>query len=297
MSQPYIYLGYYHGHSIAVSDEAYEQIKAIIEAGKVCTRCQGHYSQENPETARNICLKCFLGDEARSSLSYVGPYMHQSAGTSYTYHYELLIDTKGYIYTISPDLSQERESRDEFLTMRHWGFHVPEQVIYNGETVKLHASEWGIFGDIHDPVIVGRNHHSRLHDSKTFAFLLYKDQEAKELNKRKGDIKDLFREARRRVEATKDEKGWYHTIDEYEFSHEIEDYNLYAHVAKIEIEWMQARAITLDRPATPPILKQEVAEKKDRPAFGNPDWIQIAKGKMRPWERAIWKDILGEDAL
>lgn len=296
MSQPYIYLGYYHGHSIAISEEALEQIKAIIEAGKVCIRCNGHYSQDNPETAKNVCLKCFLGDESRSSLSYVGPYTHQSAGSSYTYHYELLIDPKGYIYTISPDLSHERESRDEALTMKHWSFQVPEQVLFNGEITVLHDSEWSIFGDIHDPVIVGRNHHSRLHDSKTFVFLLYKDREAKELNKRKSDIKDLFREARRRVEATKDETGWYHPLDGYEFRHDIEDYNLYPTIAQIEMEQEEARkqqaVLTLAQPLK---VKQETQPSKDRPSFGNPDWIRVAQGKMRPWERAIWKDVLGEE--
>lgn len=289
----YVYLGYYHGHSVHVSDEALEQIKAIIKTGAICKECSSHYDEHNPETARNVCLHCFLKDENRSTLSYVGPYDHQSAGSSYSYHYELLIDGKGYIYTISPDLSHEREARDEYLTMKHWGFQVPEQIVYNEEVIPLHASEWHIFGDIHDPVIVGRNHHSRLHDSKTFVFLLYQDREAKELNKRKGDIKALFQEARGRVEATKDERGYYRSLDGYEFCHGIEDYNLYDHIAKIEMEQMQRRAIALAQPAKPAIIKQKPGEKKSRPVFGNPDWIKTTLGeKMRPWERAIWKDVL-----
>lgn len=296
MSQPYIYLGYYHGHSIAVSDEAYEQIKALIETGKICKECSSHYSESNPETARNVCLNCFLGDENRKPLKYIGPYAYDTeyAGITSHYRYEMLMDTRGHIYTISPEMSQTEAREDEALTMKHWGFQVPEQVVRDGEVIVLHRSEWSIRGDVHNPVIVGINNQSHYHGNKTFAFLLYKDKEALELNKRKSDIRDLFREAKRRIEATKDENGYYHTWEDYTFSYDIEDHNCYAWIAQIEMEREEARKMQAVLPARPIHLKQDASKEQDRPSFGNPEWIQIAKGKMYPWERAIWKDVLGD---
>jgi len=46
-------------HHLAVTQQAYEQISAIIKAHLICTYCNQGYSQANPQVAENVCLGCF----------------------------------------------------------------------------------------------------------------------------------------------------------------------------------------------------------------------------------------------
>ena len=49
-----------YGSEITISDEAFEQIAAIVKANRVCEGCGKPYAPDRPNVALNLCLQCFL---------------------------------------------------------------------------------------------------------------------------------------------------------------------------------------------------------------------------------------------
>ncbi len=45
---------------ITITDEAFEQIAAIVKANRVCELCGNPYTPDNPNVELNRCLNCFF---------------------------------------------------------------------------------------------------------------------------------------------------------------------------------------------------------------------------------------------
>src|SRR5258708_35777230 len=59
-------------HEYVVSDDAYQQIVAIVETSEVCKGCSKPFTKENPKVAEHTCLSCLLKREANKHLRFVG---------------------------------------------------------------------------------------------------------------------------------------------------------------------------------------------------------------------------------
>src|SRR5579862_8899656 len=60
-----------YGQATTISDEAFEQISAIVKANKVCERCGKPYTPERPNVELNRCLTCFLAFHHNQSYTYI----------------------------------------------------------------------------------------------------------------------------------------------------------------------------------------------------------------------------------
>ena len=57
-----------------VSDNAYEQIAAIVQANRVCELCGNSYTPDNPNVELNRCLNCFLRYHENQGFTYIRLY-------------------------------------------------------------------------------------------------------------------------------------------------------------------------------------------------------------------------------
>jgi hypothetical protein len=209
-------------HAVTISDETYAQIMTIVNQGQVCQECQNVYTEEKPQVSLNTCLACFLRKKTNQGLSYAGVHTSQSG---YTYH--RFLDEKGYIHTTST--SSTSSDRDEFMTLQYWGFMLPDSI----DRYRV-----SIYGDVktNEAVIV----ESQPYNQKDTAFLVYKNDAALELNKRKGEIRKRFADAKARIEATKDTKGGYHLAGYNYTVYQVYDSTLYPFIVEAENAKLQA---------------------------------------------------------
>src|SRR5437899_1767463 len=86
-------------HPIAITPQAYEQIVAIVQAHRICTCCLKGYTQENPQVAENVCLRCFKKHRTNSptNLIFVGAVLSDYA-VRYGYTIYKFVDPQGYLY-------------------------------------------------------------------------------------------------------------------------------------------------------------------------------------------------------
>jgi hypothetical protein len=192
-------------HPATITEEAYQQIVAIIEANRICGTCRKPYSDDQPCVAQNLCLPCFQKKYANKGLTYVGVYTANSQG-DVTY---LFMDSQGSISLTSTSSDSEPQI-SEFQTLMYWEFPVPKYVVRDERQVELSTWHWHIYGDVKQNSVLYIEYDPRYGDEKPLAFLTYKRGDTKEVNRRKGYFQRLFKEARARLEATKDTHGYYH---------------------------------------------------------------------------------------
>jgi hypothetical protein len=164
-----------------------------------------------PATSRKI-ERSFLFDKPHSTL--------KVAVTS--------ICGEGHIVVSDP--TSESVSEDIYRTILYWGFHFPD------DEKPYERYNWRIYGNITTDQAIVIEYTPRSYEQiKETAFLVYKDRAALELNKRRGDIRKLFAKARETIEATKDEKGYYHPYkDAGEWISQLYDSHLYRVIASQE---------------------------------------------------------------
>ncbi len=63
-----------YGSEITITDEAFEQITAMVKANRVREGCDQPYTPERPNVALNLCLKCFLRKNAHQGFTYLRLY-------------------------------------------------------------------------------------------------------------------------------------------------------------------------------------------------------------------------------
>src|SRR5690242_17797762 len=86
-------------HPVAVPVAVFEQVKAIVEANRICAYCFNGYTQDRPQVAENVCLTCYQKHRTASptSLTFVGEVMEAYAA-EHGYQVYKFMDSKGYIY-------------------------------------------------------------------------------------------------------------------------------------------------------------------------------------------------------
>ena len=212
---------------IVISDEAYENIKRIIQIGRVCGTCAGFYSSVNPCIFLNTCLNCFFKREEYAWLKYVRELPNSGSDA----HVFALIDPQGYIHTTQDN--RDHVERSTYHTLTHWGFPVPETISRNGKDITLYPHNWTIYGRFTlDPVVVIQ--YADTYGNFHFVFAVYHDGTITELNKRKSDTQRLFRQAWGKIEATRDSSGEFHLGEFYSGKEEMSVRQIYdSHVYQV----------------------------------------------------------------
>jgi hypothetical protein len=196
-----------HSRPVTIDDEAFTRIVEIVNEKRVCERCARFYQQENPCVAVNTCLACFLRKYwNQKRLAFAGEHGVSSKGNYPVYKF---LDADGYVYLTDQNTDDPRQNNYE--TLLHYGF-LPPITYRRGDKewdLKRHTW-WSLYGNFRqNPVIVA--HYYQLVDPPLeVGFLLSKDGTLVELNRRIDNTRRLFDLARRRAEATRDQRGYYH---------------------------------------------------------------------------------------
>ena len=195
----YVYLDGKHNEFI-VDDESYDQIVALVQAGKLCThewRNTHPYSLDNPCVAKNICLQHLLINQP--NLTLLDSPMTNKDGQ----HFYRFVDSKGGVYTSTEDVSNEA-TKNISETLAYYGFTPPVKVESRGKSTDFYSYYASLYGDLRSSVIVlSYNQYS---DKVKGLYLLYKHGQCVEFSRKS----DLFKRADALVEATKDSHGEYH---------------------------------------------------------------------------------------
>ena len=190
---------------VTITDVAYEQIIAIVNANRICGKCRRPYDKSLPQVAENICLTCFQKKYEGLCLTYVGLERTNDQGDET----HLFLDTRGYVYYTATS-SEHEPQVSNFSTLMYWDFPVPKYVIRAEKQVELNTWEWYIYGDVKKNSVLYIHHRPRLDYSIDVAFLTYRNGDTTEVNRRQKRFQKLFKDARAKIEATKDAQGYYH---------------------------------------------------------------------------------------
>ena len=190
---------------VTITDEAYAQIIALVNANKICGKCRRPYDTVLPQVAENLCLGCFQKKYEGMRLTYVGLERRNDQGDET----HLFLDTRGSVYYTATSSGHEPQM-STFATLLYWGFPVPTYVMRAEKQIELSTWEWYIYGDVKTNSVLYIHHRPRLDSSVDVAFLTYRHGETQEVNKRRKYFQRLFKEARARLEATRDAQGYYH---------------------------------------------------------------------------------------
>jgi hypothetical protein len=151
MTDNRVYLKYPNtGNEHRVSDEGYQVILDVLAKYSICKQCECYFTNENPNIAGLLCLKCFLKDFP--SFVFKGEFAKQGYKA---YWYVCSTDGMCY-YTIAGGGSDTKPREDKRVTIKHWKFPLPIDSMDN-RCIPLPHDEWLIYGDIqHDKVIIIR---------------------------------------------------------------------------------------------------------------------------------------------
>src|SRR6266568_3497176 len=86
---------------LAISDDGYEQVLALIQASLVCGKCQLPYTEDNPCVGSNLCLSCLLVKQ--SQLTFMGRGMAPDGRAGEPTYW--LVDEHGYVFLAVVGLS------------------------------------------------------------------------------------------------------------------------------------------------------------------------------------------------
>jgi hypothetical protein len=200
-------------HALAITPQAYEQIVAIAQAHRICTYCFEGYTQENPQVAENVCLRCFLKRRTNTptNLIFVGQVPSEYA-QRYGYQVYKFVDPHGYVYiTHSHNKLNDKIEQDIRATLMHYGFRVPERyTLKSGTEVDLNTYSWhSIYGDFQTSPVVIATYHEYYGDHIDAAFVLYHDRDPLEFSKRKNPTRQWYLETKAELVATyKPQQGY-----------------------------------------------------------------------------------------
>jgi hypothetical protein len=192
-------------HELVVSDAAYELIERTAKANLVCGGCGHPYDKGFPQVILNLCLECAQKKYAHLRLTYAVEYETSDNG-DVTYFFT---DSEGYVYSTSTG-SEHQPEKSPYYTLKHWHFPIPETVTRNGEEKQLNFWFWYIYGDVKKHSVLYIESDPRYSDEKGIGFLTTRDGECVEVNKRMKKFQKLWKRARERLEATRDENNEYH---------------------------------------------------------------------------------------
>jgi hypothetical protein len=184
-----------------VSDEVYPQIVAQVLANLVCGTCEKAYTKERPQVSLNKCLPCFLRYHESQYLTYAGVLDKRQDFTVYGF-----LNPLGYVY---PAFSN-RDTRDFNLsnpyTLKYYGYPVPSHVTLDTKTGerRLDSGSWQIYGEFKKgQSVLVLEYAQAWGDHIKLLFLSYRNGKAVLLDKRKGQGRKWFLEAKKAIEATR----------------------------------------------------------------------------------------------
>ncbi len=215
------------GSEITISDEAFEQISAIVQANRVCEGCGQPYAPERPNVALNRCLPCFLMNNANQGYTYIKLYQVNERGEDIHW----FLDPFSLIHYTHSTSREAQQST--YYTLLYWEFPVPTTWVDGDEEKPVNNYHWSIFGNPkRDQVLVIHNTIDYGAD-RSFDFLSYRDGRTVQIDRKRGEGRRLFLAAKKRIEATHDGHG-YHVEGHTFFS--MESYWLRYMVAQIASE-------------------------------------------------------------
>jgi hypothetical protein len=219
---------------IAITDEAFEQISAIVQAHRVCEGCGKPYTPGRPNVELNRCLLCFLRTHANQGYTYLTLYQVNKSGEEIHWFLDPF-NVVSYTYSTSKDAQ-----KSAYYTLLHWGFPVPPTWQDGEETKQVNNWHWSIYGDPkHDTVLVIHNTIDYGCD-QSFDFLSYRDGRTVQIDRKRGEGRRLFLAAKKRIEATKE--GHSYHVEGHTF-HSLDTYWLRYIVARIANEEEQQKGV------------------------------------------------------
>ncbi len=202
-----IYLDEYHSHPIAIAASAFAEIERQVLAARVCRICALPYTQETgnrPRVTQNICLVCYLKKQ-QDTYTFVGK--DETESRHYTTY--LYLDVKGIVH-YSTTAHEDKPQESIEMTLRFYGFPVPESYTENDQPRELSGGDWYLRGDVRNQSALVIEYIKHLGDYRHIPFLTTKHGEAVFLDKRRGNTRRLYQAAKKQHEASKDRRGYYH---------------------------------------------------------------------------------------
>lgn len=232
-----------------VTQEGFEQIRALITQYQVCKDCGELMDQaDHLLIGKNWCLACVL--RKHPQLRFLGPREMDSDGDTL---YEF-VDESGMVFISRANSSTDVQD-DVVGALERLGFPVPRRhKPHKWESeVELKQGDWKYYGKLEQSVIVLRYRESDL----TLEFLSYKGSTAVELTKRV-PYKQHFERARQIVASSRRPNGKY-SINSYEQS-QISEETLYPIIAQLESAVWDVQRQFMD---TPPGYQQDAAPEEE----------------------------------
>ncbi len=217
----------WRSNAYTVSDEGYKKIDALIKAYATCHRCEQYYTDEASNIAGNLCLECFYEWSSRNSdLTYIGPEEPNQDGTP---EYRFL-DQRGIVYVSLPGPGHEETARESYAeTLKYWSFPVRQYIEKDGRHIETRSGRWNIYGNPRKGIVIA--HVWETYPDKADAlFLLSKTGNVTQINKRKASHRQLFIEAKKRLEASKKNGQYFIDGEGYNYIHEWHEYCMIAHM-------------------------------------------------------------------
>ncbi len=141
-----------YSSEITITDEAFEQISAIVQTHKVCERCGNPYAMERPNVELNRCLFCFLAYHHNQGYTYLMRYQVNERGEEIHW---FLDPFNAVFYTNS---TSKEPQKSEYFTLLYWGFPVPTTWQDGDEIKQVNNYHWSFYGNPkHDKVLVLHN--------------------------------------------------------------------------------------------------------------------------------------------
>jgi hypothetical protein len=217
----------WHSEALTVSTEGYKKIEALMKEYATCKRCEEYYSEEAPNVAENLCLRCFFHWSGNNTgLTYVGPGTTREDGIPQY----IFLNNQGIVYISSPGASRSEDAREDFIeTLKYWSFPVPTHLERNGQRIETRSAFWAIQGEPRKGVIIAHVWDTYPDKAEAF-FLLSKTGKITQINKRKASHRQLFTEARKRLEATQTNGKYYIAGESYNYICEWHEYRMIAHM-------------------------------------------------------------------
>ncbi len=181
-----------------VNPDVYPAIVELVMSSLVCSHCGFPYTHDHPMVMLNWCLVCYER-EYKDGLTYLGVLRTDADGDK-THYFK---SPKGMIYT-SSTTNKDKPSESITETLRYWHFKVPQKGEQNGKEIDFSVYHWQIHGEVDkDCVLIIEWSHNYFPKYGKHVYICYKDGETEPFNKRKGEHRRLYQQAKAQMEASR----------------------------------------------------------------------------------------------
>ncbi len=202
-------------NTLRIGHEGYLAILEIARKHAVCSRCYEPYGEDNPMIAGTECLSCF---QKREKLTYLGVIPNDDSGYSgsqsaynpfpVVLHLHMK-EADGWLYETNAGPGQSRDAtRENVRTLRYWGYPVPQKAQLNNKEVSTKNTYWSVNGDVRTDDVLMLEHGSRAY-SNEILFLVQRNGQLVQINRRKAAHRQLLEVAGQELEKYRDARGKY----------------------------------------------------------------------------------------